>query len=56
MEKELKVIAAPDPTNINWLNLDSSKTNKVFRRLLSIFLTICLLIASKQKKLHIKFK
>lgn len=46
MGKELKVISAPDPSNINWLNLDSSKFGKLIRRLISIILTVGLLIGS----------
>jgi len=53
MDKELKVTNAPDPSNINWLNLDSSQFSKFIRRLVSIIITLGLLIGSKITKFNI---
>lgn len=40
----LKVRSAPDPSNINWENLNYSKPNKMIRRLISNIITIILLL------------
>jgi len=40
----LKCLPAPDPTNINWGNLDTSKKSKTIRRLISMVITIALFV------------
>ena len=48
MDKQLQCSTAPDPSNINWLNINHSKLKKTFRRFISVILTVGLLIGSKK--------
>ena len=45
----LKFTDAPDPSNIIWENINASFCSLLWRRLISLVLTLCLLIISKMK-------
>lgn len=45
-DRLLKIQSAPDPSNINWRNLNYSKLSKFIRRGISIIITILILVVS----------